>query len=161
MHASCIYTQKLTYVSAPWPLNATLKTGFIPFPSIPSTLCEMKWFSPSLIITVAIKPLALLLSFLSVSPHLYPSMLSSPSSLLHALVNLPPGLAFMHSKECRLHVFIVPVQTMGDVSAWVAIIGQDDRTWEAELDRIGLCGFPLTLMSPLLVRKCTLVMPFN
>lgn len=83
-----IYTET-DYVSAPWLLNATLKTVLIPFPSIPSTLCEMKWFSASLIITVAIKPLALLLSFLSISPHLYPSMLSSPSSLLHALVNLP------------------------------------------------------------------------
>lgn len=30
----------------------------------------------------------------------------------------------MHSKEWRLRVFIVPIQTMGDVSAWVAIIGQ-------------------------------------
>ena len=67
----------------------------------------------------------------------------------------------MHSKERRLHVFIVPVQTMGDVSAWVAIIGRDDRTWAAELDRIGLRACPLTLMSPLLVRECTLVMPFN
>lgn len=32
----------------------------------------------------------------------------------------------MHSKEWRLRVFIVPVQTMGDVSTWVAIIGQCD-----------------------------------
>lgn len=67
----------------------------------------------------------------------------------------------MHSKERRLHVFIVPVQTMGDVRVWVAIIGQDDRTWAATLARIGLRACPLTLMSPLLVRKCTLVMLFN
>lgn len=67
----------------------------------------------------------------------------------------------MHSKERRLRVFIVPVQTMGDVSSWVAIIGQGGGMWAAVLDRIGLRTCPFTPMSPLLVCKCTLVMPFN
>lgn len=67
----------------------------------------------------------------------------------------------MHSKEFRLHVFIVPVQTMGDVRTWVAIIGRDGRTGVAALDRIGPRACPLTPMSPLLVHKCTLVMAFN
>lgn len=89
-----LYSEKQTHLTASQP-ETCLKS----FPSIPSALHEAIFIEPDY--HRRREAINFTLSFFFLAPPPSPQFLSLHPliSLLHARMNVPPGLAFMHSKE--------------------------------------------------------------